>query len=249
MRETVGERRFLGMLTPSSNTVLEPITSAMLADVADVTAHFARFRVTEISLADAALGQFEDAPMLDAAALLADARVHAVCWNGTSAGWLGFERDVALCEAITARTGVPACSSVLAIKELFTRTEVRRFGLVTPYLDDIQARTVATFEGAGFTCAAERHLGDKGNFGFSEVSEAAIAGMCREVAAAGVDAITILCTNLRGAPIVPALEAELGVPIHDSVSAAVWAALATAGVDPRAVRGWGRLFDVPGDGP
>lgn len=244
MRETVGERRFLGMLTPSSNTVLEPVTSAMLAEVADVTAHFGRFRVTEISLADAALGQFDDAPMLDAAALLADARVHAICWNGTSAGWLGFERDVELCRAIEARTGVPACSSVLALKELFERTGVRRFGLVTPYLDDIQTRTVATFERAGFACGAERHLGDKGNFSFSEVSEAAIAELCREVAAAGVDAITIFCTNLRGAPIVPALEAELGVPIYDTVATAVWKSLKVAGVDPRRVRGWGRLFEL-----
>ena len=244
MRETAGERRFLGMLTPSSNTVLEPITSAMVAEVPDVTAHFGRFRVTEISLGDAALDQFDDAPMLDAAALLADARVHAICWNGTSAGWLGFERDVQLCRAIEARTGVTACSSVLALREIFARTGVRRFGLVTPYLDDIQERTVATFEGAGFTCAAERHLGDKGNFSFSEVGEATIAAMCREVAGTGVDAITIFCTNLRGAPIVPTLEAELGVPIYDTVATAVWKSLKVAGVDPRHVRGWGRLFKL-----
>ena len=244
MRETVGDRRFLGMLTPSSNTVLEPITSAMVAEVPDVTAHFGRFRVTEISLGDAALGQFDDAPMLDAAELLADARVHAICWNGTSAGWLGFERDVELCRAIEARTGVAACSSVLALKEILERTDVRRFGLVTPYLDDIQARTVATFDGAGFACVAERHLGDKGNFSFSEVSEATIAEMCREVAAGGVDAITIFCTNLHGAPIVPALEAELGVPIYDTVATAVWKSLKVAGVDPRHVRGWGRLFEL-----
>lgn len=244
MRETVGERRCLGMLTPSSNTVLEPVTGAMLAELPDVTAHFGRFRVTEISLADGALGQFDDGPMLDAAELLADARPHVICWNGTSAGWLGFGRDVDLCRKIEARTGVAACSSVLALKEIFERTGVRRFGLVTPYLDEIQARTVATFEAAGFACGAERHLGDKGNFGFSEVSEATIAAMCREVAAAGVDAITIFCTNLRGAPVVPALEAELGVPIYDTVATAVWKSLAVAGVDPRRVHGRGRLFTL-----
>jgi len=244
MRETVGDRRFLGMLTPSSNTVLEPVTSAMLAEVEDVTAHFGRFRVREISLGDAALGQFENEPMLAAAELLADARCHAICWNGTSAGWLGFAADEVLCREITERTGIAACSSVLAVREIFQRTGVRRFGLVTPYLDDIQARTVATFEGAGFTCAAERHLGDKGNFSFSEVSEATIAHMCREVAAEGVDAITIFCTNLRGAPIVPALEAELGVPIYDTMATAVWSSLRVAGVPPERVRGWGRLFDL-----
>jgi maleate isomerase len=49
MRASIGPRTLLDMLTPSSNTVLEPLTSAMLADdLPDVTAHFARFPVREI---------------------------------------------------------------------------------------------------------------------------------------------------------------------------------------------------------
>ena len=43
-------RRRVGMITPSSNSVLEPVTAAMLAGCSDVTAHFARLRVTEIAL-------------------------------------------------------------------------------------------------------------------------------------------------------------------------------------------------------
>ncbi len=237
------ERRFLGMLTPSSNTVLEPLTSLMLADLPEVSAHFGRFSVTEISLNDQAVGQFEAGPMLEAASLLADAKVHSICWNGTSAGWLGFEHDVALCEKITERTGVPACSSVLALAEIFQATGVRRFGLVTPYLDDIQAKILETFTAKGFTCSAERHLHDPGNFSFSEVPESTIAEMCREVAAeAELDAITIFCTNLKGATVVTEMEAELGIPIYDTVATALWKSLKVAGVDPARVRAWGRLF-------
>ncbi|MCR9170833.1 MAG: Asp/Glu/hydantoin racemase, partial [Rhodobacteraceae bacterium] len=83
----------LGMLTPSSNTVLEPITAAMLHQLPDVSAHFARFRVVKISMEDDALGQFTNEPMLAAADLLADAKVQSICWNGTSSGWLGFDTD------------------------------------------------------------------------------------------------------------------------------------------------------------
>ena len=72
------KRTLLGMLTPSSNTVLEPITSAILADLPDVTAHFGRFRVTEISLTDKALGQFTNQPILDAATLLAEAQMDVI---------------------------------------------------------------------------------------------------------------------------------------------------------------------------
>ena len=55
----------------------------------------------------------------------------------------------------------------------------------------------------------------------------------------------ILCTNLRGGPLVAELEAETGIPIHDSVATVVWQALRLARADPRRVRGWGRLFGLP----
>lgn len=243
MQQNLGDRKFLGMLTPSSNTVLEPLTSAMLADLPDVTAHFARFPVTEISLKQQALGQFDPEPMLEAASLLADARVHSTCWNGTSSGWLGFDQDKRLCDAITARTGVPACSSVLALNEIFAKTGVKRFGLVTPYLDEIQEKILENYASIGLDCVAERHLGDPGNFSFSEVTETTIADMCRDVAKSQkIDAIAIFCTNLRGAAVVEAMEAELNIPIYDTIATGLWKSLRIAKIEPARVQGWGRLF-------
>jgi maleate isomerase len=238
----IPKRVLLGMLTPSSNTVLEPVCAAMLRGLPDISAHFARFGVTEIALSGAALDQFESAPMVEAAALLADARVQALCWNGTSASWLGLARDRALCAAITARTGIPATSSVLALEDIFRRSRVARFGLVTPYLGEVQARIVANFQQEGFACAAERHLGISDNFAFSEVAPETLAALIREVAAARPQAIAVLCTNLRAAGIVERLEREIGIPIHDSVATALWSSLRLAGVEPSRVAGWGRLF-------
>ena len=233
----------LGMLTPSSNTVLEPLTSAMVAGVPGVTAHFSRFPVTEISLDAPALGQFDDEALVAAAALLADARVDVIAWNGTSAGWLGFAADERLCRRITERTGRPATTSVLALDEALRAAGVTRLGLVTPYLGAVQERIVRSFGHAGFTCVAERHLDERVNFAFAEVEAERIARMVREVAAARPQAITTFCTNLAAAGLVASLEAELGIPIYDTVSTAVWKSLRVAGVDPRQVVGWGRLFE------
>lgn len=235
-------RVLLGMLTPSSNTVLEPVTGAMVAGLPEVSAHFARFPVTEISLSGAALGQFDTGPLLAAARLLADARVDVIAWNGTSAGWLGFEGDERLCELITRETGVPATSSVLALNEVCAATGVERLGLVTPYLDEVQARIVDNYARAGIRVVAERHLDISRNFAFSEVEEAQIAGMVRDVAAERPQAITTFCTNLNGAPVVDRLERELDIPIYDTVATAVWKSLKLAGVETRRVEGWGRLF-------
>lgn len=241
MTTTTTARR-IGVLTPSSNTALEPLTSAMVAGVPGVTAHFARFAVTEISMREASRSQFDPAPILDAARLLADARVDAIGWSGTSASWLGFERDRALCERITEATGIAATTSVLALNDLLAAQGARTLGLVSPYVDEVQQRIVANYAALGIDCVAERHLGLTVNFAFGEVGPDTLRRMLREVAQAGPDAIVVMCTNLRGAQLVEAMERELGIPIYDSVATVVWRALGIAGADPRLVRGWGGLF-------
>jgi maleate isomerase len=238
----MSQRVLLGMLTPSSNTTLEPVTAQMLAALPEVSAHFGRFRVTEIALSEQALGQFDDTEILRAAELLSHARVHCIGWNGTSSSWLGFDRDEHLCRRITETTGIPACTSVLALNELFRGSGVTRFGLVTPYLDEVQQAIVGNYREAGFECVAERHLGLQDNFSFSEVDADRLRAMVRDVARARPQAIAILCTNLRGAPLVDELEREFGIPIYDSIATVVWKSLKLAGVDPQRVRGWGRLF-------
>lgn len=242
-RSRRAERRVLiGMLTPSSNTILEPMCGRLLADLPEVTAHFSRFPVTEISLDSTALDQFDRGPLLAAAQLLADARVDVIAWNGTSGGWLGLDQDRALCESIGQATGVAATSSVLALESVFRLTGVARYGLITPYRADVQARITANLRREGFECAAERHLDLQTNFEFSEIREATIADMIRAVARAAPDAITVMCTNMKGAGLVDAIESEIGIPVYDSVATAIWSSLRIAGVDPRRIVGWGRLF-------
>jgi len=131
---------------------------------------------------------------------------------------------------------------VLALDEIFRKTGVKRFGLVSPYLADVQSAIVRNFAREGFECAAEAHLDISINWDFSEVNGERMAGMAREVAKAKPQAITIFCTNLKGSPLAELLERELGIPIYDTVGTAMWASLRVAGVDPGRVRGWGRLF-------
>ncbi|WP_245003236.1 maleate cis-trans isomerase family protein [Bradyrhizobium arachidis] len=232
------------MITPSSNSVLEPVTSAMLHGVADVTAHFSRFRVTEIALDAAALSQFDASAMLPAADLLADAKVDAIAWNGTSASWLGIDRDRSLCEAITARTGKPATTSTLACIDAARALGSKRVGLVSPYTDDVQRRIADVWATEGIAPHAERHLGLRDNFSFGQVTPAAIADMIRAVAAEGADAAIVLCTNLDGAALAASLERELNVAVLDSVAVTLWRTLELAGGDIAALAQWGRIFQT-----
>ncbi|MDB5839988.1 MAG: Asp/Glu/hydantoin racemase [Herminiimonas sp.] len=235
-------RTLLGMLTPSSNTTLEPVTTAMIADIPEASAHFGRFRVTEIALSGKALAQFDDSEILRSAELLSHAKVQSIGWNGTSSGWLGFDADERLCRRITEATGIPACTSVLALNEIFDITGVKRFAMVTPYLDEVQEAIIRNYSASGLQCVAERHLRKQDNYSFSEVSADEIRRMVREVAQEKPQAITIFCTNLRGAPLVEELEREIGIPIYDTISTVVWKSLKQAGADTRRIKGWGSLF-------
>ncbi len=238
----------LGMLTPSSNTVLEPETQALMAPLgATATAHFGRFRVTQIGLDGAADSQFQLDPILDAADLLADAKPDLIAWNGTSAAWRGFDTDHRLCAAIADRSGVPATSCILALNAAISALDVRRLGLVTPYTADVQQAIARNYAAHGIDIVAEEHAGRRDNFSFSELSEDDIAGMCRKVAAARPDAIAVVCTNMRGARNAAVLEAELDIPILDSVAVTLWGSLQRTGVSTLPLGRFGRLFSLTPD--
>jgi maleate isomerase len=236
------KRVLLGMLTPSSNTILEPISQAMVAGIPEVSVHFSRFKVTEIALSPSALAQFDDSEILRAAELLAHAKVDVIGWNGTSSGWLGFDADVRLCERITAATGIAATTSMLALNEVLASTHVKQLGFVTPYRDDVQDRILTNYGALGMTCRGERHLGLQDNFSFSEVTWQQIAEMTRTVASEAPQAIAVICTNLNAAWLVDELEREIGIPIYDTIATVIWKSLILAGVDASRVTGWGTLF-------
>jgi maleate isomerase len=236
-------RTLLGVLTPSSNTRLEPLTSAMLAATPSVTAHFSRFRVVDVGLGAAA--QFDPAPIIEAAGLLADARVDSIVWSGTSGGWRGIADDQALCAAISAATGVPATTSTLALLAALRLLGSRRLGLVTPYPADMHDAVARTLAGEGLEIAGSVCDGfTASNWELSTMSPERIGAMVTEAAAAGPEAITVFCTNLAAADQVAAWESALGVPVLDSVTLAVWHALELSGYTGPRPAGWGQLFSL-----
>src|SRR5690348_17174946 len=105
----------VGHITPSSNTVLEPLTARMNISLdGQVSHHFTRIGVRTIGLDTAAARQFGEETLASAARLLNDAHIHAVVWNGTSGSWTGVTAEVELCHRLETETGVPVSTSTLA---------------------------------------------------------------------------------------------------------------------------------------
>ena len=235
--------RLIGMLTPSSNTVLEPYTSRLLEPLfPKVTAHFARFRVTRIALDEDASEQFRQEFILDAADLLADAHTEIIAWNGTSASWLGFDTDERLCAAIEARTGVAATTAILSLNRLLAEKGVKRLALVTPYTADVETRIVENYASIGISTVAQRHNGLSDNFSFAEIPESTVEAMCTQVASSRPDAIAVVCTNMRGALVGAEVERRLGIPVYDFVSFTLWGCLRALDIRSDALARFGSLF-------
>ncbi|MGB3069090.1 MAG: aspartate/glutamate racemase family protein [Ottowia sp.] len=233
----------LGVLTPSSNTALEPLTCAIVATVPGLSVHFSRFKVTEIALSPSALGQFDDGNILAAAELLADAKVDVIGWSGTAAGWLGFDKDELLVQRIQERTGIVATTAVLALNELMALRQIRKLGIVSPYTADVQHRIVANYQQAGIEVVAHTHEGISVNHDFAGVSPELLWQRMDEVRRAAPEAIVTYCTNLRAAHLAERAEQTWGIPLLDTVSTTVWGMMRAAGADPADVQGWGSLYE------
>lgn len=238
----------LGVLVPSSNTSLEPLTHSLISSIPshDISVHFSRFKVTEITLSEKGIAQFDDSAIIAAAQLLADAKVHCIGWSGTSSGWLGFERDEQLCKQIEEATGVPCTTSVLALNKALQILHADKLGLVTPYTKDVQDAVMKNYASIGVTIdeTTERHLNMYENTSYAEIDEPTLRGMVKDVAQGGAVAVTTFCTNLKAANYADAWEKEFGIVLLDTVSTVLWEMLRILHVDTRVVKGWGKLFEL-----
>ena len=231
----------IGMIVPSSNTCLEPMTYRILGDRDDVTVHSARIPVTRIALDAGSDQQFDAAGMRAAAELLATADVDVIAWNGTSGSWLGVGHDEAIAAEITRATGVPATTSTLAYFAAFRRFGISDIGLLTPYTADVNEQVAARYLENGVAVTGHTALGLSDNESFGRVRPEALVEPSVALAEADPDALVYLCTNLYGAPIAAEVEARTGVPVLDSVAVTLWHCLELAGsalLDAR----WGRLL-------
>jgi maleate isomerase len=234
--------RRIGMITPSSNTMVEPLTSAMTAHLLDdLSVHYARIPVTRIALDQGSLDQFERDAMLNAARLLADAKVDVIGWNGTSGAWKGTEADRAICAAITAETGIPATTGTLAQIEAFRVHGIKKYALAVPYTKDVHDAIVPVYAGEGFECVNSAYLGISTNFAFAEVGLDTLRALIRKADHPDAEAVVVICTNLAAARVVERLEQMLGKPVHDSLVVSLWHPLRMIGWQ-QPIPGWGRLM-------
>ncbi|SOD74233.1 maleate isomerase [Jatrophihabitans sp. GAS493] len=219
----------IGLIVPSSNTVLEPAISRLLRLLGgSVSAHFARVVVQRIGLDSEASDQFAVERFLPAAEALADAKVDAIVWAGTSGSWLGVEHDREVADRIRQLTGIPASTSTLALLAACRAFGVSRLGIATPYTQDVNREIARCYSGEGIEVVSADGLGRTDNHSFAQVSAEVVERQLLEVGS-GAQGVAVVCTNVLGCESAEKIEAALGVPVFDSVSATLWHALTLGG--------------------
>ena len=232
-------RAAIGVITPSGNRVVERVTIGILGLFPEVSCHFSRTPV--FGAVDPYPDGYDWDGMLGAASLLAHADPDVIVWNGSKAGGIRFALD----DELAARVGRPLTTPTLALRALLAERGWRRIGLVTPYSAAGGAKVERAFAAEGHACVAAAHVGLADNLSYASIPATTIKAMCREVAAAGADVIIAWCTNFPAAPIVAEVEEETGLPMVDSTSLGVWAALRQLRLDTRPASAWGSLFAEP----
>jgi maleate isomerase len=232
----------VGLIVPSSNTVVEPELARVAGAVPDLELVATRVAVTHIDANSASRQQFEPEPMIAAARLLAHAGVDVLVWAGTSGCWLGLDHDRAVVSAIEDATGIAATSSSLALLDACRAFGASRLFLVTPYLPAVVDRITETLAAEGLTVSDGRHLGICENAAFGAVPRSTLQSMIDGAAGSDCHAVAVVCTNLRALPLLEAdVEQSLGIAVLDSVAATVWGAARRIGV-PLRCAGFGALL-------
>jgi maleate isomerase len=234
----------VGFIMPSSNTVLEPLTTQMTHPISDrVSTHFSRVPMKTLSPDSRDVDQFQPQGIVDAGALLKDCGLNAILWGGTSGSWTGkgLGADLTLCEEIGRVTGVPASTASLAQVEVLKHYGISHFGLAVPYVEALTRNIIDAYGAEGLTAVKSARLDETENTRIAHVPFERIKQLLREADSSQAECIVVACTNLPATVVVDEMEAELGKPIFHSIGAMLWKALQMTGIDVP-LHGWGKLL-------
>ena len=165
-----------------------------------------------------------------AAGRLAERGAQAVAYGCTSGSYvLGHEGDAAIIAEMQAASGLPATTTSSAVVAALRELDVQSVAVLSPHIDDLNARLRVYLESAGFTVAAMVGLNLRCDIEDVEPAET------REIVESQVDrpdadAVFISCTGMRTAGIIDDIEASLGKPVVTANQATLWHAGRLAGV-------------------
>lgn len=214
----------IGLIVPSSNTVMEPDFHGCFGRSALVST--TRIFLENVTR-EAEMDMLEN-ELPRATRLIRTTAPDVVVFGCTSAGALGaLSYDADLGRAIEQETGSRAITVLHAVLEQLRMLRPRRVAVFTPYIDDLTAGVVRCVAEDGHTVVKSGGMGIEKNLEIGRVSpEEIIRFVESHGGGIGADCLFLSCTNWRAVEALPELQSRTGLPVITSNQAAMEAAKA-----------------------
>lgn len=245
MVDALGWRLKLGVIAPSTNTVVQPEFDAMRP--AGVTNHFGRIHIPN----DPLRGDDDFTRLIETVRrkmMAAIDRVmtcepdHLVMGMSSETFWDGLDGSERLRERVEARAGVKVTMGSDAAREaLRCYGDIRRIGVVTPYLPVADAQVRRFFADCGFEVVRLEGLKCASPVLIAHVSERELRDAILRVDGPDVEAIVQVGTNLAMARLAGFAEFWLDKPVVAINTATYRSALRGNGIADNIV-GFGSLL-------
>lgn len=237
-------RRYLGLLVPSADLVVEQDFRNALPP--HVGTHVARmFQGLEPVSNLENLQRILDAAET-AAELVSHAKPELVIFCGTSASFMhGKGSDEELSARISASAGgLPSTNTTSASVQALEALGVRSLFFFSPYPLPAHRLGVRFFRDCGFEIVGDDTFECRMSLDIPAIRPEDIVTRLayQRETLRRCDGVFISCTNLRALPVVERLEQELGIPVVSANQATIWAGLRGLGIAPSSVREAGELF-------
>jgi maleate isomerase len=206
----------VGLLLPSTNTVMEP--DLWRAVWPQASLHACRLPLEDVT-AEAETRMLALAPA--AAGQLAALRPSLTVFGCTSAGGiLGREGERDFLAELSVRTGSELVSVLEASTEVMRAAGIRSIALFTPYVEHLSAAVASSLEVEGFAIERVTSLGLSDNTAIGSLHPRRLADVvCRQLGGSDADAIFVSCTNLRAMEAIDGISRRLERPVITSNSA------------------------------
>jgi maleate isomerase len=245
MADRLGYRLKLGIVIPSTNTIVQPETDAMRPP--GVTNHIGRIHIPDLPLTnDTEFERMVDAigPDLNGAVdrVMTCKPAHLIMAMSIPTFWGGVAGAARLRERLEARAGVAVSLGSSACAEALRKfPQVRSIGILTPYQPVGDAHVACFFEESGWRVGAVHSLKRPSEVLIGHATEADLRDGLTALAAKGVDAIVQAGTDLAMADLAGEAERWLGIPVIAINVATYWSALRANAIADR-IRGFGALL-------
>jgi maleate isomerase len=245
MGDVLGYRRLLGVIAPSTNTVVQPDMERMRPE--GVTNHFSRIFVEDpvaLNNEDFIAGTTAIAEnTMDAVRSVMTCRpdylilgMSAITFYGGVQGSLNFKKQVEDVAGVGASTGAESIAAALK-----AYGNVKTVSFVSPYYPVANAEVRRFLEESGFSVVRDTPLECKRWTDIAKVTPQRLREVIDYLDGPEVDAIVQVGTNLSMVSLAAEKEAQLGKPVIAINTATYWHGLRACGIEDR-VQGLGRLL-------